>query len=371
MEKEGRLEERDWLYSLYKITGVGRKSIRTILERWETIASFVDDCRADHKLSMPIEGVLRQYISVQMTAEQVRRDKRERAANNIPFISILDQQYPQLLRHIADPPLILFYRGKLSWLQKPILAVVGSRKPTPYGKAACAEITKQLVDAGMVIASGVAYGIDAEAHRTSLRLQAGTIGVLGCGIDQVYPPLHRPLYREIEDSGLLLSEYLPGTPPLPGYFPERNRIISGLALGVVIIEAAVKSGSLVTAQLALEQGREVFAVPGPIFSELSAGPHNLIKDGAKLVTGWEDIHAELTHLMPKAKEKTVAKESPSLLTSEAASLLERITYAPIHWDEIYETLDPDLRRTIDQELLHLEAKGYIAGLPGGFFTRRM
>ncbi|MCK9910703.1 DNA-processing protein DprA, partial [Microbacteriaceae bacterium K1510] len=200
-----------------------------------------------------------------------------------------------MLLEIPDPPLLLYYRGDLKWLRQPMLGVVGSRKPTPYGKAACAHLTAELSEAGFVIVSGAAYGIDAEAHRSALRSKNGTVGVLGCGLAHVYPPLHRTLYQEIASCGLLLSEYPPDTPPHPGLFPERNRIISGLSLGVLLVEAAERSGSLITADCALEQGREIFAVPGTIFSPLSLGPHNLIKQGAKLVTGSEDILEEFRY----------------------------------------------------------------------------
>lgn len=318
----------------------------------------------------PIAEKVRQLISNHLTPEQVQKDKAERTKFPVSFITIHDQEYPEMLRQIPDPPLILYYRGNLAFLHQPIIAIVGSRKPTPYGKEACAVLCKQIAEAGIVIASGMAYGIDADAHRTALRMKATTIGILGCGIDQFYPTIHRPLYREVEEKGLLLSEYPPGTQPLPGYFPERNRIISGLALGVVVVEAAVKSGSLITAQFALEQGREVFAVPGPVFSQLSAGPHNLIKEGAKLVTGWEDIFVEISHMIPDANQHPSPAEPHVSLTPSEIALLDLIGYSPILWDELFATVDSSMRRKIDMDLIQLEGKGYIVSLPGGFYTRR-
>ncbi|HZG15067.1 MAG TPA: DNA-processing protein DprA [Candidatus Bathyarchaeia archaeon] len=370
MGKFSGLEERDWLYSLSKIQGVGRKSIHMIYEQWNTISAFIEECRISNDHMFPIAEKVRQLICKHLTPEQVQKDKLERTNASFSSITIHDQEYPEMLRQIPDPPLILYYRGNLAFLHQPIIAIVGSRKPTPYGKDACAVICKQLAEAGMVIASGMAYGIDAEAHRTALRMKAPTIGVLGCGIDQVYPTIHRPLYREVEEKGLLLSEYPPGAQPVPGYFPERNRIISGLALGVVVVEAAVKSGSLITAQFALEQGREVFAVPGPVFSPLSAGPHNLIKEGAKLVTGWDDIYVEISHMIPDANQAPLPAEAPVSLTPSESALLDMIGYSPILWDELFPTLDASMRRTIDMDLIQLEGKGYIASLPGGFYTRR-
>ncbi|WP_134686185.1 DNA-processing protein DprA [Brevibacillus migulae] len=370
MGKWSGLEERDWLYSLSKIPGLGRKSIIMLYEQRKSFSAISELCRNSDLQEFPFSDKIRQLVGKHLTPEQVEKDKVERSNGSVSFITILDREYPEWLRQIPDPPLILYYRGNLAYLHQPIIAIVGSRKPTVYGKDTCAAISKQLAEAGMVIASGMAYGVDAEAHRTALRMGAPTIGVLGCGIDQIYPSMHRTLYQEVEEKGLLLSEYPPGAPPVPGYFPERNRIISGLSLGVVVVEAAVKSGSLITAQFALEQGREVFAVPGPVFSQLSAGPHNLIKEGAKLVTGWQDIYEEIAHMIPGAAQDPVSEEAPVSLSPSESALLERIGYDPILWDELFASLESSMRRTIDVDLIQLEGKGYIASMPGGFYTRR-
>lgn len=351
------LEERDWLYSLVLQKGLGRKRIWEIFQSSGSFSASV------------LVSEVRQRRKVALSPEQVYRDKQQRLKDGIEFVCFLDLGFPEALLEIPDPPLLLFYRGDLSCLQKPLLGVVGSRKPTPYGKAACAHLTEQLCQAGFAIVSGLAYGIDAEAHQTALRCGASTIGVLGCGIDQVYPPLHRKLFQDIGASGLLLSEYPPGTPPVAGLFPDRNRIISGLCLGVLLIEAAERSGSLITADFALEQGREVFAVPGPIFSPVSAGPHNLIKQGAKLVTGSEDIVEEFRHLLPAVSVGTRA-ERPLELEDQEKDLLQLIGYEPIHWNELFATIGPAQRRQLDRNLLRLETKGLIASLAGGYYARR-
>jgi DNA processing protein len=359
MQIMGGLEERDWLYSLVLQQGLGRKRI---WELYHAAGSF-------SAAAAQWGGENRRRGKVTLDPEQVMSDKMQRLEQGIEFICFLDCGFPPALAEIPDPPLLLFYRGDLSCLQKPLLGVVGSRKPTPYGKAACAHLTEQLGQAGFAIVSGLAYGIDAEAHRTALRCKAATIGVLGCGIDQVYPPLHRSLFQDVSRAGLLLSEYPPGTPPFAGLFPDRNRIISGLSLGVLLIEAAERSGSLITADFALEQGREVFAVPGPIFSPVSAGPHNLIKQGAKLVTGAQDIIEEFPRLFPAVSVRQTA-EHPPVLDEEEKKLMQVIAYDPIHWNELYATIDPAERRLLDRNLFRLETKGLIVSLAGGYYARR-
>jgi DNA processing protein len=369
MERSKELKERDWLYTLVNTPGVGRKTIRFILEGWESLFDFAAHIQYRKEDTLPIEQAVRESLWERMTPQRVYQEKQERLASDVKFVCTFDADFPEVLTHIPDPPLLLFYKGDLGWLRQPLLAVVGTRKPTPYGRAACNQLCGQLAKAGFVIVSGVAYGIDAEAHKASLRNGMGTIGVLGCGIDQVYPPSHRMLYQEIAANGLLLSEYPPGTPPRQGLFPERNRIISGLSLGVVVIEAAARSGSLITADFALEQGKEVFAVPGPIFSEVSAGPHNLLKQGAKLVTGWEDIMEEFARLFPETGGGQEPEARPMLDDTERA-VYASISYEPIHWDDLHASLEPEKQRTLDRDLVRLEAKGYIASLPGGFYTRR-
>ncbi|GAA4700670.1 DNA-processing protein DprA [Brevibacillus fulvus] len=362
-----KIEERDWLYSLSLIPGVGSRTLRQIYQNFTSFAKLAESPQMLRKMSISPEKA--KAILEKLNPEAVWQDKMQREQRHIQFISIFDEQYPQNLREISDPPVILFYRGHLRYLTEPKLAVVGSRKPTPYGKAACAKLTAELAEAGFTIVSGVAYGIDAEAHRTALRCGAGTIGVLGCGLDHIYPPLHKKLYEEIADNGLLLSEYPPATSPHKGLFPERNRLISGLSLGVLLIEGNEKSGSLITVDCALDQGREVFAVPGQIFSPLSAAPHNLIKQGAKLVTGAADVLEEL----PLPHKPTVcnrAQAAEQRLSSGEQRLLELIPYEPIHWNKLFECLPPEARQRLDQELLLLEANGMIESLAGGYFAKR-
>ncbi|WP_312115227.1 DNA-processing protein DprA [Brevibacillus reuszeri] len=364
------VSERDWLYLLASIPGLGRVKLRMIYERtgsftaavkkWDTISCELGLPAVITKAIFDLQKEGAAYIIL-----------HERIAKGIQYVCFLDDDFPEQLRHIPDPPLLLFYRGDLQLLHKPAIGVVGSRKPTPYGRASCAHLVKELVQAGLVIISGVAYGIDGEAHETTIKNNGKTVGVLGCGIDQVYPPRHRALYEKIAALGLLISEYPPGTPPVPGLFPERNRIISGLSHGTLVIEAAEKSGSLITADCALEQGKDVFAIPGPIFSSLSAGPHNLIKQGAKLVTRSADILEELGHFFHTKPELGSSRSvNENFLNKEELTIIEVVTHEGIHVDDLVCQLEPDLRKSLHQILFRLEAKGVLVSLAGGYFAKR-
>ena len=214
-------------------------------------------------------------------------------------LTLVDKEYPSLLRDIDSSPFVLYIKSGLSkaelktFFSFPSLAVVGTRRITSYGRQITKQLTQELAQAGLVIVSGMARGVDSVAHQTALEAGGKTVAVLGCGVDIIYPPENKKLYQLILKNGLVMSEFPPGMPPLPGNFPSRNRIIAGMSLGVLVSEGARKSGSLITASLAAEFGREVFAVPGPINSGLSVGPMFLIKNGAKLVSEAEDILEEL------------------------------------------------------------------------------
>jgi len=209
------------------------------------------------------------------------------------ILTLHDPAYPALLKEIADPPPLLFVRGDPAVLSRPQLGIVGSRNPTPGGRSLAEDFARSLSRCGLVVTSGMALGIDAAGHRGALRGGGTTLAVAGTGPDRIYPARHRDLARAIVEQGAIISEFAPGTPALPSNFPRRNRIISGLSLGVLVVEAACRSGSLITARLAAEQGREVFALPGSIHNPLARGCHHLIRQGAKLVEDIEDIVEEL------------------------------------------------------------------------------
>lgn len=276
--------------------------------------------------------------------------------------------YPSLLKEIHKSP-ALFYEGDLSSLKGPCLAIVGSRDASPYGKEVAFNLAMELVEQGFVVVSGFAEGIDAAAHQGALKGGGKTIAVLGAGLDVLYPREHyKTLKPAIRESGLLVTEQPEGTPPLPQHFPSRNRIISGLSYGVVVVEATLKSGSLITAQWALEQNREVFALPGPVGSILSEGPHRLIQKGAKLVHTIDDILSELP-MLPMSE--AVAKKSEDRyndLDAEEKKIFSLLSMKPLSVDEIVRELKMDSGSVLSL-LLSLELRGCVKQHSGKRFTR--
>ena len=301
-------------------------------------------------------------------AEQVRNpltvDARERIAALRDRVIVLgDEPYPALVKEIIDPPLALHFRGDISLLARPALAIVGSRRATPYGVNAAEHLARQIAGAGIVIVSGGARGIDAAAHHAALEAGGSTIAVLGTGIDLVYPPSNRRLFARIEERGLIVTEFPPGTPPKPENFPMRNRVISGLARGTVIVEATSRSGSLITARMAAEQGRDVFAVPGSIFSAGSEGTHRLVQYGAKLVHDANDVLEEFPGGLRAAQ--ATSEEPPSPL-KDVLDVLSKDDGAHV------DTVAAKIGRTpalVAESLLQLELEGWIRALPGARYVR--
>jgi len=291
---------------------------------------------------------------------------------NSEIIAITDSRYPEQLKQIYDPPLILFIQGNVSLLNQQQIAMVGSRNASINGRENAFEFAQQLSSAGLVVTSGLALGIDGAAHKGTLALKGCTIAVVATGLDQVYPARHRTLARNIlENNGAIISEFLPGTPPKPGYFPKRNRIISGLSLGVLVVEATIKSGSLVTARCAIEQNREVFAIPSTINNAQAKGCHWLIKQGAKLVDEIADIVNELD-LLPQSgldlnvsidKKQAFEKSQKQNLFNDSllASVGYEITPVDIVVSRSKLPIDVVLTR-----LTMLELKGLVATVPGGY-----
>ncbi len=282
----------------------------------------------------------------------------EDPANGI--VTLADEDYPRLLLETADPPPILYLKGRRELLNAPGLAMVGSRNATPQGVENARRFAQALSECGLAIVSGLAQGIDAAAHRGGLAGQGSTIAVVGTGLDVVYPAGNRALAHEIARNGLLVGEFPLGTPAIAGNFPRRNRLISGLARGVLVVEAALKSGSLITARLALEQGREVFAIPGSIHSPLSKGCHRLIKQGAKLVESAQDVLEELGWAgRPSSPEEPETEQHP---------LLVHLGFDPIGMDALVDRsgLPPE---QVSAALLELELRGVVASLPGGKVQR--
>lgn len=288
----------------------------------------------------------------------------ERPGNHV--LALGDPDFPQTLLSTADPPCVLFAKGRIELLRGDGIAIVGARAATPQGLANAEAFAAALSDAGLTVISGLALGIDAAAHAGGLRGASSTIAVIGTGADRIYPSRHQALARRIADEGLILSEFPLGTPAQRHNFPRRNRLISGLGLGVLVVEAALGSGSLITARLAGEQGREVFAIPGSIHSPLSRGCHRLIRDGAKLVESAADILEELDR-RPAAAPVPDTPTAPEF-AAEQARLLEALGFDPVDGDTLLQRsgLTAD---TLSAILLTMELDGRVARLPGGRVQR--
>lgn len=303
------------------------------------------------------------------TARQRAAAEADRvAAAGGSVIAWSDPDYPSRLRQVDDAPLVLSVLGALTDDQVAV-AIVGSRRATPYGKRVAAELAEGLAAVGVAVVSGLAVGVDAAAHRGALSAGGTTIAVMATGIDQVYPPAHRGLADEIAATGALVTEFACGVEPLPNHFPRRNRIISGLSLGTIVVEAAERSGSLITARCAAEQGREVFAVPGPLGVAGHAGPHRLIQQGAKLVTGVADILDEIApQLRPRMVERKQAAALLDLSTAEQAVLAALgDDIRPV--DDVIRSAGTSPSHALET-LLALELRGVVEQQPGMRFRRK-
>ena len=289
------------------------------------------------------------------------------------LITLHDPRYPILLKAIADPPSILFVHGDPDLLSQWQIALVGSRNPTASGRNTAFDFARYLSQGGLTVTSGLALGIDAAAHKGALSSGGKTIAVLGTGLDRVYPAKHREMAHEIATTGTLVSEFSLGTPPKAENFPRRNRLISGLSLGTLVVEAALRSGSLITARMALEQGREVFAIPGSIHNPLAKGCHRLIRDGAKLVESGEDILEELGALagvqQPIQESSTKTSKTNSVENDDDyEALFNNLGYDPIAIDVLIERCGLTAE-VVSSMLLLLELQGQVESLPGGRYVR--
>jgi len=285
-----------------------------------------------------------------------------------------DPAYPQKLLEIDDPAYALFYIGDLDYLQQPQLAIVGSRSPSASGKQIAENFAEHLSNAGLTITSGLAYGIDSASHKGALKGVAGSIAVVANGLHSIYPKANTALAQSISENGCIISESPVGTEPHKGLFPRRNRIISGLSIGTLVVEAAIKSGSLITSRHAMEQGREVFAIPGSIHNPLSKGCHSLIKSGAKLVEAASDILEELLplvncnsirHTSPAENARTGSIESDIELDSSYQMLLKHMEYEPVAIDELVERSNLDVSEVASM-LLILELQGHVVSQNGRY-----
>ncbi|MBE0596865.1 MAG: DNA-protecting protein DprA [Desulfuromonadales bacterium] len=357
-------EETGWL-RLQLTPGLGRRRLLRLLEAFGSAEAILAANPDAWRRRAGLEPALAMQVpnASDPQLEQARGDLERLGAVLVPFT---DPAFPPLLRTIPDPPALLYRRGELPTGEA--LAVVGSRRASETGRRLTFDLCTELAGREIVVVSGLARGIDTCAHRGALEGGGRSIGVLGCGIDQIYPPENAPLFDRLLESGAIISEYPPGTPPLPGHFPGRNRIISGLCRGVLIVEAAAGSGSLITAEFALEQGREVFAVPGAVSSPVSGGVNQLLKDGAHLVTTAADI---LSVLWPQTRPRQVRQQEEVFAQTLAGNdrhLYLCLEETPLHIDHLVRKsgLTP---MEVSVILLHLELQGGVEVLPGQRFTR--
>ena len=294
--------------------------------------------------------------------------------DNAHIVTLADSEYPQKLLEISNPPAVLYAIGNLPWLNHPSLAIVGSRSATPQGEKNAEEFSASLCHLGLCVVSGMALGIDGAAHRGALKANGATIAVVGTGLDIVYPARHRDLAHKIAERGLIISEFPLGTPSKAQNFPRRNRLISGLSLGCLVVEANIDSGSLITARLSTEQGREVFAIPGSIHSPVAKGCHQLIKQGAKLVENTQDILEEIKNLLPTSKLSysptgLMSEINSATATSQAGNtVLDLMGFDAINFDHLQQ-LSALTTEVLSAMLMVLELEGKITVIAGNQYQR--
>lgn len=355
-----------YLLALHSIEGLGPIRLKAILDyfkdpklAWETNENQLIEIGIPKNAIQNLVSV-RKSLSPEEFVNSIEK-------LGIKWITIFDEGYPKLLKEIYDPPVVLYYKGDPSVFNTKCIAVVGTRKMTGYGKIVTEKFISGLVGANLTIVSGLARGVDSEAHKRTIKETGKTIAVLGGGLKNIYPPENNSLAEQIIlSSGIILSEFSPDNPSFPGNFPARNRIISGLSLGVLVIEAAADSGSLITARLSLEQGREVFAVPGPITSDLSKGPISLINEGARAVMEPEEILEELG--IRQAQGAKFKAQSTNELSEEEKKILEVLGQEQMHIDQICRKLTLTIAK-VSATLLKMEIVGLVKNLGGGTYCK--
>lgn len=372
--------ELAWL-ALKMVPGLGAKRGGDLLERYGSPERIFTASRSELEAQGATPQVAQAIASGLQFEEAVTQQQRMRAAGAV-LLTRFCPEYPESLASIYDPPFALYARGDLELLSMVKVAVVGTRRPTSYGMVCADKLSRDLANAGICIVSGMARGVDTSAHKAALEVGGKTIAVFGCGVDMVYPTENRKLAVSIKEEGLILSEYPMGTPGYPQNFPVRNRIVSGLSSGVVVIEGAQYSGSAITARLAMDQGREVFAVPGDITRKQSWGPNLLIKQGAKLVQEAQDIVEELPvgerkRLAQMRGEVTDASSGPeqaSLFLGPMAPVAREVMKllsvdVPMSLDMILERLLHRSSSEVLTAVLELELQGVVRQMPGRNFVR--
>ncbi|MCD1257832.1 DNA-protecting protein DprA [Paenibacillus athensensis] len=330
------MEQRDILFGLHELEGIGWKTIHTLstrLRHWPDALCV----GAAELLSLGLRPDAAERVTSGLNADFIARRRELYRQHSIGFVTFVDDEYPLLLKETAQPPWVLYYKGNPALINRPLLGIVGTRTPTAYGKKVAEDLACGLSRAGFGVVSGLARGIDSKAHIGGLRGPGSSIGVLGCAIDSVYPRENAALYAELAQKGLILSEYPIGTKMHPGLFPQRNRIIAGLSLGIVVVEAAKGSGSLITASVALDESRDVWAVPGPVTSPNSEAALALLKEGARLATCSGDLIEEYSGwLADAAAASSQEPSSQPELTAEERQIVDLLSYEPVTIDDLLE-----------------------------------
>ncbi|MBU1026266.1 MAG: DNA-processing protein DprA, partial [Candidatus Margulisbacteria bacterium] len=352
--------------TLNKIPDLGNRGIKKL---WDHFGSIDAIWEAEREQISEI-GISEKIASLILDARDIAFEEVS-FSDDIKISTLDDKNYPKSLKNIFDPPSILYQSSCLLPKDEKAIAIVGTRRASHYGKKVARDLARELSSLGLTIVSGMALGIDTAAHEGALEAGGRTIAVLGCGIDVCYPPRNKGLMERIKQSGAIVSEFPPGTEPEGWTFPQRNRIISGLSLGTIVIEGGYKSGAMITAKLALDQGREVFAIPGNIESELSRGPHWLIKQGAKLVEGVEDILEELNMIVPERMSNDKLKMSNeginvAELSEEEQKIISILSIEPRHIDSISIETEFSTPQVLSL-LMMLEVKKVVRQLPGKMF----
>ncbi len=369
------MSEQEALLILNAIPGIGNATIHKIIGFFGSAARFLSHSNEQLASLKALPVKVLEQVTQFARGEFLRNEYRLLQENGVTVVTLADQEYPQDLRNIADAPTVLYWKGKPffgpSFGQEMKIAVVGSRRASVYGLTTAEQFSAQLAERGIMIISGMARGIDTASHRGCLRGKGNTVAVLGCGLAQCYPPENQDLMKEIALNGTLISEFPMTMPPLAMNFPRRNRIISGLAQGVLVVEAAQKSGALITAEFALDQGKDVFAIPGMVGQGSAQGTNRLIQQGAKLVLSIEDILDEYSDFMlPVAPVNRIklAEGGGADLPPEEQQIYESIMERPVHLDMLANKTQFAVAELLPK-LLQLEFKHLIRQLPGKFFVR--
>ncbi|MFH0936696.1 MAG: DNA-processing protein DprA [Candidatus Daviesbacteria bacterium] len=355
-----------FLLALHSINGLGPIRLKAVLDYFgDPKLAWEADPREFLKISIP-ENVVnlfsetRKKLDPEKYLESIQK-------SGISWLTIFDEEYPKLLKEIYDPPTVLYFKGEIKKTDEKAIAVVGTRKMTGYGKLVTEKLASELANLGITVVSGLARGVDSTAHKAVVEAGGRTLAVLGGGLNNIFPPENIDLAKKITQGfGAVFSEFPPDHPSLPGNFPARNRIISGLSLAVLVTEAAEDSGSLITARCALEQGRDVFAVPGPITSDLSKGPSILIKQGAKLITEAEEILEELG--IEKRQVASVMSRENLKLSEIEEKILECLENENQHIDEICRKLSISAA-SVSAALVKMEIHSLVKNLGGGNYVK--